>query len=255
MGKLAIRTVWSNEITPREAGDFRQVVNAVFGDFCTEDYFRAKYIDNPYGPSLLFLAYLDGRPVAAEGLWRNDIAGKEAYQSVDTCVLRDCPAKGLFGAMLKHKADFAASRKDVLLYAFPNNSSLAGFVRTGWQSMPFYKALFVTGALHGRDIAPIDAAYAAWWLARRPGICRLERSGRHFLVAEKPAGFSQLLGEVDRETARRFPAPRRRSCFLYVDSAKASFYNRNRISTRLVFCNATDASDIPVWKRDSIKGG
>lgn len=85
--EIVIRTIWSEKITPQEKSDFRYVENEVFGDFCTEEFFKAKYEDNIYGSSVIVIAYLDGRHVGADALWRNDMGKTKAYQSADTCVL------------------------------------------------------------------------------------------------------------------------------------------------------------------------
>ena len=259
MSNIVIRTVWTNEIAPEEINDFRQVVNAVFGDFCTEEFFKAKYLDNIYGPSLLFLAYADGRPVAAEALWRNDLDGKEAYQSAETCVLRDCPVKGLFGAMLRHKAAFAAAKKGAPLYCFPNNESLPGFLRMGWRPKPFFKKIFIPGVSSEKKLPPIDAKYAQWWLIRRPGICRVKRLGRYYLVGDNPQGFSRVLGRVDRETALKFPKSQRFLWRFYVDSDKPSFYNRSfrnfdlKATPRMTYYNCEEDPNVPIWRMDSIR--
>ena len=85
---MQIKRIWSDKATPEEILDFRSVANRTFGsDYVTEDYFKAKFLDNIYGPSLLFLAYCDGQAVGARACWRNDLDGKEAYQSADSSVL------------------------------------------------------------------------------------------------------------------------------------------------------------------------
>ena len=131
---LEIRAIWSDVITPSEIEDFRYVVNTVFGPFCTMEYFRRKYIDNIYGPSLIYIVYSDGKPVGSFALWRNDIGGVKAYTSAETSVLPSCHVPGAFGAIIRAKSIFA-KENDAVVFAFPNKNSFLGVERMGWNGM------------------------------------------------------------------------------------------------------------------------
>lgn len=210
---LEIRSIWSDVISPSEIEDFRYVVNTVFGPYCTMEYFCRKYIDNIYGPSLLYIAYLDGQPVGADALWRNDINGRKTYYSADTCVISSNNATMVFGAITKAKNEFA-TKNDAVLFTFPNQNSFPGFKGMGWDITPFYRCplfyrfrFFAIPLLFFRSVPKINKEHALWWLQFRirKGVCRYKLLGRYYLVKRGSKKRVCVLGRVDKDTAMAFP--------------------------------------------------
>lgn len=264
MNDFVIRTIWSNEITPEEIKDFRFVLNSVFNNnFCTEEYFKAKYLDNIYGPSLHFLAYSGNKPVGAMALWRNDIGGREAYQNADISVLQDFRKNGVFGSILKREEDFISTKKGILFYVFPNHNSFPSFVRAGWQVKTYYRKRFIPGISSEKQLSHIDPDYAKWWLIRRAGICHIRRKTDYYLIVQRiqrTSGFNWIIGRTDEKTARLFPESKSLNWILYASSDKRPLFDLNPDSGLLnnpdhvVFRNVLNPPEIPVWKKDSIKG-
>ncbi|MBO4417213.1 MAG: GNAT family N-acetyltransferase [Bacteroidales bacterium] len=235
---LQIRQTWSNQATQEEILAFRSVANRTFGcDYVTEDYFKAKYLDNIYGPSVLFLAYWDGQPVGARACWRNDLNGMEAYASADSSVLPSFQGKGVFRAILEKTAAFAAENPQVILYGFPNNNSSPVYKKLGWTVKQLYKKAVYPGFSSRSKIPRIDSEYALWWMKRRRNICHIKRFGVWYLVkqAAKP-GRGVILGSVSREAALHFPKANSFlwRLFCYIDTkcpqdshgqVNAAFYN------------------------------
>ena len=249
---LHVRQIWSDNITPEEILDFRSVANNTFGsNYLTEEYFKAKFLDNIYGPSLLFLAYWDGQPVGARACWRNDLDGKEAYQSADSSVLPSFQGKGVFRAILERTAEFAAENTQVILYGFPNNNSYPVYKKLGWSVKQLYKKLFFPGFSSKNGISYINAEYALWWVKRRRNICHIQRRGVWYLVKQsnKP-GRGIILGSVDREVALRFPKANSFLwlLFCYVESNSPQ---QNRCMINAAFYNCPDPN-APWYKLDAI---
>ena len=252
MDAIDIRTVWTDTITRDETEAFCRVVNAVFGNFCTEEYFTQKYLHNIYGPSAIILAYQDGQPVGACSLWRNDIGGREAYQAADASVLADHRKQGVYTAMLQARHRIAEQRGHVLLYTYPNPFSFPLLTKAGWQHHTLRKALFLPGITPSAKVPAIDSAYAAWWLRHRQDICRITRLGHHYLVKTLPLkGVARVLGTIDEDAARQFPTAPGPLFLLYRESRAATLLNRRLAAIPVAYRNADDPQ-IPFWKMDSI---
>lgn len=250
MKDFKIKTIWTNEITTAEIEDFRNVVNTVFGDFCTEEYFRVKYLENIYGPSLLIIVYMDGKPIGANSLWRNDICGREAYYSAETSVIQSANSIGVFASMIMTMSKLISKRKGIPLYTFPNSNSFPGFQKSKWNIRWKRKVLFVPGISSNNQLQHIDRDYALWWLIQRKAVCYIKRFGHYYLI--KAFGRRGcVLGMVDKDTALHFPKLGNKYIFLFCYSDKETFYNRNKRPIPIVYCNVTDLY-IPYWKRDAI---
>ena len=249
---LEVRSIWSNQVTPEEIMDFRSVANRTFGtDYLTEDYFKAKYLDNIYGPSLLIMAYMDGQAVGVRACWRNDLEGKEAYESADSSVLPSFQKRGIFRAILEKTAEFASDNPQAILYGYPNSNSCPVYKKLGWNVKQLYKTLFYPGFSPRSRIPYINAEYALWWLKRRNKICRMKRFGRWYLVKQSTnPGRGIILGYVDRIVALCFP--RAQSflwrLFCYVDSNSS---RKNRGMKNASFYNCPDPK-APWYKIDAV---
>ena len=247
--KLVVRVIWSDTITPTEIEDFRYVTSRVFGPYCTMDYFRRKYIDNIYGPSLLYIAYLDGQPVGADALWRNDINGERAYYSADTCVIHSCDAQSVFGAITRAKQEFA-TENDAILYAFPNQNSFTGFKGMGWNVKVFYKHLFFPLPIICK-VPHVDEKFAVWWLKFRKSLRSHKLFGRYYLVKRTSKKRVCILGSVDKETAMAFPCLEEFYGLFYYYLDKIGYYGKRSQTKRMVSYNPKQVT-FDVWKTDWI---
>lgn len=244
---IVIKAGWSNEVALQMIADFMKVENEVFGDFCTNSYFETKYLNNIYGPSVLVVAYLDGMPVGADALWRNDVDGYMAYQSADTCVLDSCRGKGIFTEMVKTKLSIV--RSDALVYGFPNSNSFPGFVKMGWSVVKMYKS--VSLLCSPKDKECIDDSYARWWLRFHSGISYLKRGGCYYLVRKREGKIvGMLIGRVEEKTALLFPKTSKLLLLKYF-SRKSSFYNKGN-NMPLIYAKNTNEISVPYWKIDAV---
>lgn len=240
--QIQIKGTWTDAPSVRLKGDFIHLANSVFGAFVTEAYYKAKFEDNVYGPSLLTVIYLNGQPAGADVMWRNDVDGTRAYQTVDTCVLEQYRGLGLFKRMTCRELDLLG--EDTLVYGFPNQNSYPGYVKMGWQVQHLHKTLCLPV-----EAEIIDNAYALWWLKAQSGISHIYKNGKYYLIRKKKNNpVATLIGRVNEATARQFPESEAVWLFKHFKT-KTSIYNKNK-SIPLV-CNQIGMK-IPYWKIDAI---
>ena len=243
---------WSNEMSQSDIKDWRFVVNSVFGPFCTEEYFKRKYLDNIYGPSLLTVAYIDNQPVGADALWRNDIDGKEAYQTTDTSVLAEYRRRGIYSTMLQgHQSLPCLEGK--LLYGFPNHNSLPCRIRLGWDHLLLYKRVVLLPFMFLGDMPFIDQDYASWWLRSRAHICYLKCFGGYYLARYTSVKTVVcILGRVDEKTALYFPRMKGLRTMAYHYSGRPSVIGNHSRTVAVVHRNGGERMDAWYWKADFV---
>lgn len=240
--QVIIESCWTDKELGKLKPDFIALANTVFGDFITEHYFRMKFKDNIYGSSLITVAYVDGQPAGTDVLWRNDLDGMTAYQSVDTCVLKRYRGNGLFKMITLHELDVIGP--DTFVYGFPNANSFKGYLKQGWRVQYFYKTLSRL-----RTDTFIESKYAAWWIQSQSGICYTHVRDRYYLIRRKsPTSLATLIGRVDKDTALLFPEATGGWIVKSLDT-KPSIYNRNK--TIPLVCNQP-GMEVPYWKIDAI---
>ena len=201
---------------------------------------------------MIILVYVDGKPIGATSLWRNDIDGKEAYQNAETSVIKSNDSNGVFAVMTMTKSKFISTKKGIPIYSFPNPNSFPGYQKMKWNIRWNRRVVFLPGISSNRQVPHIDESYALWWLIRRKRIHFIKRFGRYYLVeAAQRKYVGRLLGEVNKSTALHFPKSEHTYLMLYYDSDKETFYNKKMPAFPLVFYNVADIQ-APYWKLDSI---
>ena len=240
--QIQIKSCWTDILSSDMKTDFIHLANTVFGPFVTESYYKAKFEDNIYGPSLLTIAYVDDCPAGADVMWRNDLKGEKAYQTVDTCVLEQFRGMGLFKKMTCYELDLLG--KDTLVYGFPNVNSYPGYVKMGWQVQLLYKSL-----CRPKEGDEIPDDYADWWMKAQSGITHIQKKGTCYLIRKNSNSHAAtLIGRVDAKTAQLFPETKGNWLLKRFDK-EPSIYNKKK-SIPLV-CNQPN-KEIPYWKIDAI---
>ena len=197
--QIQIKCHWTDAMDPELKKDFMALANTVFGLFVTEAFYKSKFEDNTYGSSLITVAYFNGQPAGADVMWRNDVNGLKAYQTVDTCVLEEFRGRGLFKKMTYYELEVIGD--DTLVYGFPNPNSFPGYVRMGWHVEHLHASLFSKSR-----VLDIESEYAAWWLRAQKGITYIRRNGDCYLVRKKnKEPITTVIGRVDEATALLFP--------------------------------------------------
>lgn len=240
---------WIDNIDDKSIEDFLSVENAVFGGF-TRQLFETKYLNNIYGPSLITIAYLNGKPVAADSMIRNDIKGV-AYQSADTCVLEDCRGKGVFSQMKKKEIEMIGG--NITIFGFPNGNSFPGFVKMGWtvQCRLHPKYLFFPFLYDFRNPELIDLEYAKWLSHSSHAFYYLKCGHEYYLIKQGQKCF-QMIGRIERDAALLFERKKHPGIIKYYSKRK-SFFNNNKYHGSIITYGKIPF-DIPYWKCDTFIG-
>lgn len=103
-----------------------------------EELFRWKHLDNPAGPSSMWVAVDDGRIAGFRAFLRwsfdDPVRGPQrAVRAVDTATDPAYQGQGIFTALTRHGLD--AERRDGTDFVFntPNDQSRPGYLKLGWQ--------------------------------------------------------------------------------------------------------------------------
>ena len=197
----------------------------------------------------MVVVYLNNAPVAARGLWRNDINGQEAYQPGSTCVLPICRGKGIFKEMTLRS--IAILPVDAIIYNYPNSNSFPGYIKMGWKCIKEYKARLFLSYKSYKSEHPliVDNEYAKWWLIDR-NLYYTKICGHYFLLQKDRRPFCyHILAEVQQEIANLYP--RMSIGVLFYKSTKTTWYNQH-LSSGHVVAKLSSEIEIPTWKIDAI---
>jgi hypothetical protein len=240
---------WIDKIDGKSIEDFLFVENAVFGGF-TRELFERKYIKNIYGPSLIIIAYLNGKPVAADAMIRNDINGV-AYQSADTCVLEDCRGKGVFSQMKKREIE--AIGDNYAFYGFPNGNSFSGFIKMGWDvQCRLYPTVFIFPFLYDLENQKlIDYEYAKW-LSESCKKYYYFKCGRKYYLIKHGQKHYQMIGRIVPNAALLFER-KKHPGIIKCYSQRKSFFNKSKYQGSIITYGQIPF-DIPYWKCDTFLG-
>lgn len=117
-----------------------EVLRAALGEGPAGDrssrFFRWKHIENPFGRSFLMVAEVEGRVVGLRAFMRWRFTGGptivEAVRAVDTATHPAYQRMGIFSQLTR--AALEAIRGEVdLIFNTPNEKSLPGYLKMGWQ--------------------------------------------------------------------------------------------------------------------------
>jgi hypothetical protein len=239
---------WTDELDEKFIEDFLYLQSEVF--HCgSRDEFRCQFEENIYGKSIVVVVYYEDRPVAARGLWRNDIEGREAYQPGGTCVLPICRGKGIFKEMTMRA--IAQLSPQAIIYNFPNYNSFPGYIKMGWKLQCDYRARLYTSYSEYNKEHPIkvDEKYVNWWLLGKNLL--YTKKGNHYFLVQKdrrPLCY-YIFAEVDQTSALKFP--KLGLGILFYKSTKTTWYN-NKLGPSHVVCKNCELNYIPTWKIDAI---
>lgn len=238
---------WSDSLDDQFIEDFIATENSVFKGNYTKELFLKKYVNNIYGRSVVEVVYIDKKPVAARGLWRNDILGRPSYQPGDTCVTEACRGKGIFSEMTKKSLEFL--NKDDIIYNFPNQNSYPGYIKMGWKNIGVYGLVFFRNNKTYLKEHPIkmDGDYAKWWLEKQEGIFYFKKGREYYLARKIRRGWYRLIACVEKEVAQLFVKKFVGIC-LY-RSERKTFYNKN-LGQPLHVVSKNDVDKVPLWKMD-----
>lgn len=102
-----------------------------------DGFFHWKHHDNPFGPSLAFVAEVEGRVVGFRTFmrwrFRNGRTTVGAVRAVDTATDPDHRGQGIFTSLTLHALDQLDGED--LVFNTPNGQSLPGYIKMGWREV------------------------------------------------------------------------------------------------------------------------
>jgi predicted N-acetyltransferase YhbS len=102
----------------------------------TEEYWRWKHIENPFGESPVLLAEEEGKLIGLRAFmqWRFRYQGNtfQAYRAVDTATHPEHQGKGIFTKLTLALIDTLAKGEPSVIFNTPNAKSMPGYLKMGW---------------------------------------------------------------------------------------------------------------------------
>ncbi len=103
----------------------------------SEELWKWKHLDNPFGKSPVLLAEEDGKIIGIRAFLNWEFAQNneliKACRAVDTAIHPDFQGKGLFTKLSLNLIDQIKDDGSQLIYNTPNTQSLPGYLKMGWE--------------------------------------------------------------------------------------------------------------------------
>lgn len=103
----------------------------------SEEIWKFKHINNPFGKSLVLLAIEDDEIVGVRAFMKWELTLKDkvfkCYRAVDTATHPNHRGKGIFKKLTLKAVEMAKENNDNFVFNFPNEKSRPGYLKMGWQ--------------------------------------------------------------------------------------------------------------------------
>jgi GNAT superfamily N-acetyltransferase len=100
------------------------------------EFFRWKHLENPFGRSFMLVAAANGRIVGLRAFMRWEFSANDhrfrAVRAVDTATHPDHQGRGIFSRLTLAALDALGDEAD-FIFNTPNEKSLPGYLKMGWQ--------------------------------------------------------------------------------------------------------------------------
>ena len=153
----------------------------------TEDTWRWKHEDNPFGPSPVLLAEDEGQIIGVRAMmrWQFEMGGKtyKAVRAVDTATHPDHQGKGIFKKLTLDLIEQLKEEGCDFIFNTPNEKSKPGYLKMGWEelyripirikpklflSKGINKQEFFIDEFRWPEIEPHKMSYYRWRYAENP---------------------------------------------------------------------------------------
>lgn len=105
----------------------------------TEDVWRFKHVDNPFGESLVLLALENNEVIGVRAFmrwkWQKGEKTFSAFRAVDTATHPDHQGKGIFKKLTLKALEIGKKRGDNFVFNTPNSQSKPGYLKMGWKEV------------------------------------------------------------------------------------------------------------------------
>lgn len=243
---------YTDKMSLEEKKDFINLFNKVFDLDYDLEWFRWKYEDNIYGPSYLVLAYQEDSLIGIRSFWRNDLGGKLAYQPCDTAVAQAARGRGVFSQMSKIALEEVGQ---VFIYNFPNENSLPGNLKLGWEIDKYaYLELVGNRGNLQEKTTYIKDDYLIWRFKTSPlrEYFSYQKGGHSYLLYRRKGNFYYVLGRFSDKYRDAFSRVRFPILLNYTDK-EGLIYRIFKNRATIVSLNKTgEQINIPIFKADYI---
>jgi hypothetical protein len=137
------------KITENEFEKLIPLMQNCFGMDVNVEYFRWKFLDNPAGSFIGFVAEhkSTGMISAYYGVIpeKYNLIDKECvlYQSCDTMTHSEHRRKGLFNKLARVCYEYLEKNEELNVFGFGGENSTPGFIKMGWEIHSHFKILFI----------------------------------------------------------------------------------------------------------------
>ena len=105
----------------------------------TEEVWRFKHIDNPFGESLVLIALENNEVIGVRAFmrwqWQRGEEVYSAFRAVDTATHPDHQGKGIFKKLTLKALEIGKERGDNFVFNTPNSQSKPGYLKMGWEEV------------------------------------------------------------------------------------------------------------------------
>ena len=130
------------EATQNDIPQILKVLKASLGETSskkTEEVWRYKHIDNPFGKSLVLVAEEEGEIVGVRAFmrwkWQKGEKIYSAFRAVDTATHPNHQGKGIFKKLTLKALEIGKERGDHFVFNTPNTQSKPGYLKMGWKEV------------------------------------------------------------------------------------------------------------------------
>jgi len=128
------------EAEEKDIPEILRVLKASLGETSskkTEEIWRYKHLDNPFGKSLVLLAIEDGTIIGVRAFmrwqWKKNNESYSCFRAVDTATHPRHQGKGVFKKLTLEAIERAKSDKNHFIFNTPNQQSLPGYLKMKWE--------------------------------------------------------------------------------------------------------------------------
>lgn len=104
----------------------------------SENYWRWKHVDNPFGRSPVLVASEAGMLVGVRAFmrwkWKGPGGVIQSVRAVDTATHPDFQGKGIFSRLTKALLEVTAKEQVSFVFNTPNKKSMPGYLKMGWET-------------------------------------------------------------------------------------------------------------------------
>ena len=241
---------FTSEINNKEKEDFLYVFNTVFDLDYDLNWFNWKYLENPYGESYIVFAYENENIAAIRAFWRNDIDKNLSYQPCDTAVLKEYRGMGIFSKMTKFALDEVG---DAFIYNFPNENSLPGYLKIGWEINKYgYLEKVIRKSNLKEKTKYIEDEYLLWKFSNSPlnKYYYIEIKGDFYLLTKRKNNIYYILGRFHGNHKENFEKASSSVLFNYTTEETMMYKLFKNRATIVSYKGNKKDLDIPIFKGD-----